>query len=173
MGGATLPERSSNELDRGLSPRGRGNLQRRITAPTAIRSIPAWAGQPLPTFCRLPRRTVYPRVGGATAHPHGYPCPLAGLSPRGRGNLVAAAGEGHDQRSIPAWAGQPDRRWTHGKQARVYPRVGGATGEYGPEAPERRGLSPRGRGNLDGLDHLRLAYRSIPAWAGQPLEHRM
>ena len=72
---------------------------------------------------------VYPRVGGATCASPPLLRALAGLSPRGRGNrsadtsIATRAGlsprgrgnrsdaDGGDKppRSIPAWAGQPQR----------------------------------------------------------------
>ena len=144
---------------RGLSPRGRGN---RVE---------------LPNNADLAMVRVYPRVGGGTAIgvvPPRFRTPT-GLSPRGRGNPAAGLSLSCDgqQRSIPAWAGEPSSAsfecsitiWP------VYPRVGGGT-------VQRRvcrsawvtGLSPRGRGNpRSRTDPGRLHDRSIPAWAGEPL----
>ena len=51
----------------------------------------------------------------------------AGLSPRGRGNLMVHPWQFGDMGSIPAWAGEPTCvacQWTPDM---VYPRVGGGT----------------------------------------------
>ena len=125
----------------GLSPRGRGNR---------FRFVSAWASQP---------RWVYPRVGGETA-----PCApnltFPGLSPR----LLLSPRRNHLRRfrggSIPAWAGKPTSwcaappipAWRGNQYQGVYPRVGGETGP--DDAPW-----PGGLWSVDG---------SIPAWAGKP-----
>ena len=86
VGGATQFRRSVPHDAEGLSPRGRGNPPFAAVAGAFIRSIPAWAGQPLARLPGQPPRWVYPRVGGATLC--GQPCgPMRwSLSPRGRGN---------------------------------------------------------------------------------------
>ena len=66
VGGATDTRTDTEIYQAGLSPRGRGNLDFVASPVDALRSIPAWAGQPLQY---LPARSilrVYPRVGGAT-----------------------------------------------------------------------------------------------------------
>ena len=50
----------------------------------------------------------------------------------------------------------------------VYPRVGGATSSAAYNAADAKGLSPRGRGNLEHLGQHPGGGGSIPAWAGQP-----
>ena len=70
-----------------------------------------------------------------------------GLSPRGRGNLIAETGSLIGDRSIPAWAGEPFPARPELCVQPVYPRVGGGTalGAMGDSVED--GLSPRGRGN--------------------------
>ncbi len=107
VGGATglvLPF-SLNQL--GLSPRGRGNHSGLPTYPCWSRSIPAWAGQPPPSYPRPCLGRVYPRVGGATPIITNAKRVLSGLSPRGRGNRGCTHDSTRIQGSIPAWAGQP------------------------------------------------------------------
>ena len=71
------------------------------------RSTPAWAGQPEPRPRRIPVRSVYPRVGGAT-HPAVFMwLKCRGLPPRGRGNRAMTLEITLPVRSTPAWAGQP------------------------------------------------------------------
>ena len=155
-------------VSRGLSPRGRGNLRTFGHVAVCIRSIPAWAGQPLTSACRARWQWVYPRVGGATGGiAVGSRDPM-GLSPRGRGNPHPVYHPPASCGSIPAWAGQPLRRPLRSCQIAVYPRVGGATVSKSVFNPIGRGLSPRGRGNRNAVPCVASLRRSIPAWAGQP-----
>ena len=77
--------------------------------------------------------------------------PVKGLSPRGRGNLT------------PLICASPFG---------VYPRVGGGTTPSRVVASWKEGLSPRGRGNRKACKQTHLLFRSIPAWAGEPLTSR-
>ena len=86
VGGATRRRCIGQSRSAGLSPRGRGNLYRTFVALSPYGSIPAWAGQPDTADRLSPRRTVYPRVGGATNFSSSPVTPGQGLSPRGRGN---------------------------------------------------------------------------------------
>ena len=52
----------------------------------------------------------------------------------------------------------------------VYPRVGGGTDLFNAARQRVHGLSPRGRGNLRGRGCDRPSRRSIPAWAGEPVQ---
>ena len=114
----------------------------------------------------------------------------SGPSPRGRGNPLSVASRVESVRSIPAWAGKPrglpcDRRekLVHprvgGKpqmtsrrsgSAKVHPRVGGETGPNGGPILWMMGPSPRGRGNQEAGQGAGHPRRSIPAWAGKPVQ---
>ena len=132
----------------GLSPRGRGN---------PARPVPPWYGQ-----------KVYPRVGGGTFSGFEFVVADFGLSPRGRGNRFQEGDEYEADRSIPAWAGEPESSQSPRSHSRVYPRVGGGTHMETAGIEHTEGLSPRGRGNLP-LERQRLGpLGSIPAWAGEP-----
>ena len=48
VGGGTTANTGKPQRARGLSPRGRGNLVLTDTLTLAKRSIPAWAGEPVP-----------------------------------------------------------------------------------------------------------------------------
>ena len=152
----------------GLSPRVRGN---RCGVPVAARragSIPAGAGQPPRRFSPRSGSRVYPRGCGATSITTAVVSPFSGLSPRVRGNPAAAPGRRARVGSIPAGAGQPpctSRPW---RCSRVYPRGCGATRRDRPARSERRGLSPRVRGNRQIDFDVTRGNRSIPAGAGQP-----
>ena len=170
VGGGTDPALGGNRRYLGLSPRGRGNLLQLVADGRLSGSIPAWAGEPTLLRCSLRLSPVYPRVGGGTLSMVTASVCIAGLSPRGRGNLVLDLCCNSHYRSIPAWAGEPDSETRAVGFPRVYPRVGGGTrsprlGNNGGD-----GLSPRGRGNLKVTLSQPSYRRSIPAWAGEPCE---
>ena len=168
MGGATEPGAWAVNDGAGLSPRGRGNRHYGSGIVFILRSIPAWAGQPVNVRRSGIWSGGYPRVGGATLPRSVAVVSIAGLSPRGRGNRKRGRVETRDRRSIPAWAGQPNYTQTVPRGQRVYPRVGGATELRSIRPNELFGLSPRGRGNLEGPHQGFRGEGSIPAWAGQP-----
>ena len=70
----------------GLSPRVRGNPPAISLPAGGGGSIPACAGEPLPTPCSCRCVRVYPRVCGGTAVTALVPAAIDGLSPRVRGN---------------------------------------------------------------------------------------
>ena len=90
-------------------------------------SIPACAGEPLPTSPRIRTRKVYPRVCGGTAERMRTYWNVAGLSPRVRGNRLAPAVLSHLRGSIPACAGEPRQFSGTTGELEVYPRVCGGT----------------------------------------------
>ena len=169
MGGATVFTLHLSPRIIGLSPRGRGNPRNALRDNENQRSIPAWAGQPCTPVVNVIAKAVYPRVGGATLSMGLAYLYLAGLSPRGRGNHPNVTQGEVDDRSIPAWAGQPQPTPATHFNKTVYPRVGGATVGSALRGRVTIGLSPRGRGNHRAGAQLVDDRRSIPAWAGQPL----
>ena len=147
MGGGTIPVYRSLLADRGLSPRGRGNLILSDYEDFLGGSIPAWAGEPRRPVFSGGFGWVYPRVGGGTRI---FPAGVyrsQGLSPRGRGNRGDAAGNRRKPGSIPAWAGEPACLAKGSDLTGVYPRVGGGTDNASFRVAQMMGLSPRGRGN--------------------------
>ena len=168
VGGATVLTAPTPLLLSGLSPRGRGNRRRVERLVLLRRSIPAWAGQPIRDGPGGVGNPVYPRVGGATMRGSERESAALGLSPRGRGNPLSRALHPGGGRSIPAWAGQPQRAFPTARSTPVYPRVGGATLEHSFPGGAAAGLSPRGRGNQHGVACADAYSGSIPAWAGQP-----
>ena len=152
----------------GLSPRVRGNLLVIHVAPIGGRSIPACAGEPkcLNRFA-LPI-AVYPRVCGGTLVGGVVIRDDVGLSPRVRGNPGVIAPGITNLRSIPACAGEPWAMDIGVVIGRVYPRVCGGTYGRPRRAMGSVGLSPRVRGNRVKTNRTGLAWRSIPACAGEP-----
>ena len=173
----------------GLSPRGRGNLTLNDSIPEAVRSIPAWAGEPpslTPFGVPIP---VYPRVGGGNragaghGNRHGRSIPawagepartVSCVRPRtvyprvGGGTATKPGSAWSPSGSIPAWAGEPLLKLRPRGLSRVYPRVGGGTHRSMWTACPLGGLSPRGRGNRQVTGPAQRAQGSIPAWAGEP-----
>ena len=152
----------------GLSPRRRGNQIRNLVAPGLIGPIPAQAGEPMRST-RPPTPTrAYPRAGGGTGIEKGIEAFNAGLSPRRRGNQLAAQQLPVRHGPIPAQAGEPPRAAPSAPCSRAYPRAGGGTCDTWDEAPHDTGLSPRRRGNPHGGLRPDRPLGPIPAQAGEP-----
>ena len=128
--GGTLIAHGVYALDRGLSPRMRGNLLVSGVVPRGRGSIPAHAGEPSTSPRELRTTRVYPRACGGTGAPLSSSILPMGLSPRMRGNqyelarelpvkrvypracggtLYARGGGVENRGSIPAHAGEPRR----------------------------------------------------------------
>ena len=76
--------------------------------------------------------------------------------------------ESATHRSIPAHAGEPERRWGVARLLPVYPRPRGGTPVCGAFVYVPEGLSPPTRGNPTLGAAIRELARSIPAHAGEP-----
>ena len=131
----------------GLSPRRRGNHERRNHVVGRRGSIPAQAGEPVSALLARPAARVYPRAGGGTAPPQTHRRPSQGLSPRRRGNRTGCKPRWKGVGSIPAQAGEPDSRPRSACLSKVYPRAGGGTILDPRISAAISGLSPRRRGN--------------------------
>ena len=166
--GGTGPSTIPMRRFRGLSPRVRGNP--RTASPTATRrgSIPACAGEPVPSLTWRPKERVYPRVCGGTKPVQSQDRRRKGLSPRVRGNLTTLLPHQARWGSIPACAGEPGSTAAGGAAWGVYPRVCGGTPYATRSASSSMGLSPRVRGNLRSTASSGLIGGSIPACAGEP-----
>ena len=127
MCGGTKEGLVTVEMDEGLSPRVRGNLNDGGLALNGGGSIPACAGEPSSNVILPADATVYPRVCGGT--PGNLVCRRlsCGLSPRVRGNRGHSPRGGGCPGSIPACAGEPLKCVVAGSVWRVYPRVCGGT----------------------------------------------
>ena len=147
----------------------RGNLLVEGESTAVARSIPAYAGEPGPDDGHPASRTVYPRVCGGTRLTVWVPGMSPGLSPRMRGNQSLAVRIQRYQGSIPAYAGEPELCGLKRVAPSVYPRVCGETPPWAgnPMHPVR--LSPRMRGNRRIFPGYHHPYRSIPAYAGEPM----
>ena len=152
----------------GLSPRVRGNRGGAMVYSPGIRSIPACAGEPPSGRSSEPLPAVYPRVCGGTYTTLRRDFFLSGLSPRVRGNPTVLSSDLIGKRSIPACAGEPQRRQAGAWKLMVYPRVCGGTTEWIWTGSLMAGLSPRVRGNPYCMRLPGFLVRSIPACAGEP-----
>ena len=145
--GGTATETISVTLRSGLSPRARGNQPADRRHRSALRSIPASAGEPRGTKCHQPLHRVYPRERGGTVSSWALSAFIWGLSPRARGNPCGRAGQGELFGSIPASAGEPAIDRVLADLDRVYPRERGGTQPDQQHVRLGQGLSPRARGN--------------------------
>ena len=160
-------------IEKGLSPRLRGNLRSGFPSSDARRSIPACAGEPgAGTVIEL-CNGVYPRVCGGTRRAKDGGEPHRGLSPRVRGNQARMETYRYRKGSIPACAGEPGTNVLCSFEVRVYPRVCGGTASALRGCLPASGLSPRVRGNL--AHYVAEVHRhwSIPACAGEPSRHSL
>ncbi len=99
------------------------------------------------------------------------PMGAVGLSPRVRGSPHGKDSSRCWGRSIPACAGEPANNGQVRVMVEVYPRVcGGAFADVDPTAGAV-GLSPRVRGSPAGPYPTWSSRRSIPACAGEPVQH--
>ena len=171
-GGGTCPWSLRLDSPCGLSPHGRGNPSPRRNVVSSAGSIPARAGEPAMRRPIPAIPGVYPRTGGGTAS-----CELGagdwmGLSPHGRGNLIADCRKLLDRGSIPARAGEPSLSRLGRPATWVYPRTGGGTAAGTTSPGCSWGLSPHGRGNQRESDLADAGEGSIPARAGEPGKDR-
>ncbi len=166
-GGTAISTACSN-WDTGLSPRVRGNHDKKLILGGACGSIPACAGEPIHHDVDNPLYQVYPRVCGGTDRPVLESGRQKGLSPRVRGNPSGSPAAPPRPGSIPACAGEPLPHLTRSDASQVYPRVCGGTVSDTLNDRAVDGLSPRVRGNPESVPRPGLARRSIPACAGEP-----
>ena len=150
----------------GSSPRVRGTARRPRQSGTAIRFIPACAGNRLAKDCGQVRKSVHPRVCGEQTILFSLFVRKNGSSPRVRGTAHRRQPRQHRLRFIPACAGNS---WYCGKRRRrgtVHPRVCGEQTLSAPSIAVSVGSSPRVRGT-EGLGGCsQICLRFIPACAG-------
>ena len=125
--GGTVNQAVCGDRLQGLSPRVRGNPDHGDDGASALRSIPACAGEPRLSIPSSPCLQVYPRVCGGTRSCRAFPARCGGLSPRVRGNRSKPPVCRPRRRSIPACAGEPGPVLAARDAPGVYPRVCGGT----------------------------------------------
>ena len=139
LAAALLPDGGLSPPTRGIPPRGRPISCRQ-------RSIPAYAGDPAEGRRQAQRRRVYPRLRGGSEADEAVLNRLQGLSPPTRGIRAADAGFSTNERSIPAYAGDPDVYAVGLGAGEVYPRLRGGSYWVDGGRALHRGLSPPTRG---------------------------
>ena len=145
--GETDPVQVSPHAESGPSPRVRGNPPARHALANRGGSIPACAGKPAGWSILICIGGVHPRVCGETA-PRRLRRPLgSGPSPRVRGNRRRRLAVAEEGGSIPACAGKPPATRRGRASVWVHPRVCGETRRGWLRGSDRRGPSPRVRGN--------------------------
>jgi len=166
--GGTQPSRLCKQCVQGLSPLARGNRRPISALNRSMGSIPACAGEPMPTPSRCGASRVYPRLRGGTCTAF-HPLDLDyGLSPLARGNHSKSLEGAVRGGSIPACAGEPHPSAPSGRVAGVYPRLRGGTVPALPVTLPVTGLSPLARGNRGKHPLKPDEAGSIPACAGEP-----
>ena len=166
--GGTFFDIDEDGLEKGLSPRVRGNQDFVAALGCLQGSIPARAGEPSLRRSFGLRTTVYPRACGGTSPLPAFDLPDEGLSPRVRGNLDLGPAAQSGDRSIPARAGEPGGPRLTPRMTWVYPRACGGTRIAEIQKVLGHGLSPRVRGNRPGAQPYHPPVGSIPARAGEP-----
>ena len=156
----------------GRSPLTRGRRSEGVTEAPRLGSIPAHAGE---TTAALPRRRcarVDPRSRGGDARLQRLMRRLRGRSPltrgRRRGRDAGLAGCG----SIPAHAGETSRSRVPQPSAQVDPRSRGGDRRGFCLRRECQGRSPLTRGRLFEIGTSGPSPGSIPAHAGETLDHK-
>ncbi len=155
-----------NTRKNGLSPLARGARHSQADPATALRFIPAGAGNTPASSVYSARSPVYPRWRGEHLNRGVIPVKMPGLSPLARGTRIKGEGQPFALRFIPAGAGNTRASTSSGIMIPVYPRW---RGEHDPGAAARRstrGLSPLARGTQCKRAINATSGRFIPAGAG-------
>ena len=134
-------------------------------------TIPARTGEPRPSARILPVGEDYPRAYGGTVIVEEVFEISEGLSPRVRGNPMAAQVYDYLRRTIPARTGEPWSGTDRTTTSRDYPRAYGGTSMTAALRTTYKGLSPRVRGNPTSAVAAIAVARTIPARTGEPLEY--
>ncbi len=131
-----------------------------------LRFIPACAGNALGrrvigTLC-----AVHPRVCGERGFPATTSWSVGGSSPRVRGTHRISQFDRRARRFIPACAGNAWMSRAISDESAVHPRVCGERGTPVEIPIAASGSSPRVRGTLESISKFLVAWRFIPACAG-------
>ena len=155
-----------NTRKNGLSPLARGARHSQADPATALRFIPAGAGNTPASSVYSARSPVYPRWRGehfSNLKPVGS---LFGLSPLARGTQSNRYFKWPAVRFIPAGAGNSPGDWRNNPDHAVYPRWRGELVLQRRTADGLTGLSPLARGTQSNRYFKWPAVRFIPAGAG-------
>ena len=157
----------------GPSPRLRGKRRQPEATADRRRSIPAPAGETMPSARRPPSPRVHPRACGGNNLPSVGGDLLGGPSPRLRGKRPAGRFGAPARRSIPAPAGETPAGPPWPPASGVHPRACGGNDSRRTCRIIARGPSPRLRGKPSERNRKRFLARSIPAPAGETRASRV
>ena len=153
------------DVGAGSSPQARGTHEHLRPDPTPDRFIPAGAGNTDHRISSPARCPVHPRRRGEHLEIPFTAFEPIGSSPQARGTHLIRVGP-FPTRFIPAGAGNTTARRSHAAAQTVHPRRRGEHAIVGCFIVGTGGSSPQARGTLDDRDHVPIAYRFIPAGAG-------
>ncbi len=139
-----------NTRKNGLSPLARGARHSQADPATALRFIPAGAGNTVRRGGSTTVFSVYPRWRGEHINMQRERLPLAGLSPLARGTQSCVNSRRLHWRFIPAGAGNTGRNIDSMFRTTVYPRWRGEHILLGVIPSSVIGLSPLARGTHPG-----------------------
>ncbi len=186
--GGTAMTISLDDPTWGPSPRVRGSRRDVLHHALVVGAIPACAGEPPKALASVGHCAGHPRVCGGTPDQEpvrdagaGHPrvCggtsrlapvkrPIAGPSPRVRGNHHNPKRSSRKPGAIPACAGEPYGTTGTRRPSGGHPRVCGGTQMGRTPSFLRLGPSPRVRGNQVGNAGCAARGQAIPACAGEP-----
>ncbi len=155
-----------NTRKNGLSPLARGARHSQADPATALRFIPAGAGNTPASSVYSARSPVYPRWRGEHISALSTAISVSGLSPLARGTLPLYMPECRCYRFIPAGAGNTSSLHGRNKRHSVYPRWRGEHPEITLNWLSVSGLSPLARGTPRLGVRVGIIGRFIPAGAG-------
>ena len=138
-----------NTRKNGLSPLARGARHSQADPATALRFIPAGAGNTVRRGGSTTVFSVYPRWRGEHINMQRERLPLAGLSPLARGTQSCVNSRRLHWRFIPAGAGNTGRNIDSMFRTTVYPRWRGEHSSLSGLSNSSAGLSPLARGTRD------------------------
>ncbi len=170
-GASTIFARSSGVM--GRSPRARGSRARCVRSGDRHGSIPACAGEPRSSILPATPGRVDPRVRGGADRSSINMTVGVGRSPRARGSRPRGLRRPMAAGSIPACAGEPERRRAHRRVPGVDPRVRGGADDVFACNVAVLGRSPRARGSPRRERSGAPDAGSIPACAGEPDSRRV
>jgi len=150
----------------GSSPRTRGTLVEGQRQLGRRRIIPAHAGNASRPIAAAGPTPDHPRARGERASTGSIDSPNDGSSPRTRGTRDPPGVRGHEDRIIPAHAGNAPLPNAQGQCMADHPRARGERGKFETRTIHVLGSSPRTRGTPDGLLARDRGRRIIPAHAG-------
>ncbi len=155
-----------NTRKNGLSPLARGARHSQADPATALRFIPAGAGNTPASSVYSARSPVYPRWRGEHVITECSSPRALGLSPLARGTPSLIFSSSIFMRFIPAGAGNTAPEHLPQCDTPVYPRWRGEHTVISLPLGDRNGLSPLARGTRNSLRIRQQKYRFIPAGAG-------